>query len=59
MLFETRYTHLAVTAWVKERLLSALRLQSLIVMDNAPFHNRSKITALLKDHGHYLLPLPR
>ncbi len=42
MLFETSCTHLTVTTWIKEMLLPTLRPQSLIVMDNAPFHNKPK-----------------
>jgi transposase len=28
-------------------------------MDNAPFHNKPKISKILAQHGHTLLPLPR
>ncbi|MDE8347475.1 MAG: IS630 family transposase [Acidocella sp.] len=59
MLFKTSCTHLTVTAWIKEMLLPTLRPQSLVVMDNAPFHNKPKIAEMLTEHGHKLLPLPR
>jgi hypothetical protein len=59
MLFETSCTHLTVTTWIKEMLLPTLRPQSLVVMDNAPFHNKPKIAEILAEHGHRLLPLPR
>jgi transposase len=59
MLFEASCTHLTVTSWVKEMLLPALRPNSLVIMDNAPFHNKSKIAQLLEAAGHTLLPLPR
>ena len=59
MLFKTSCTHLTVTTWIKEMLLPTLRPQSLIAMDNAPFHNKPKIAGILTGHGHQLLPLPR
>jgi len=59
MLFETSCTHLTVTTWIKEMLLPTLSSQSLVVMDNAPFHNKPKIVEILAEHGHRLLPLPR
>jgi transposase len=59
LLFEASCTHLTVTTWVKEMLLPALRPNSLVIMDNAPFHNKSKIAQLLEAAGHTLMPLPR
>ena len=59
MLFGTSCTHLTVTVWIKEMLLPALRPTSLVIMDNAPFHNKPKITEMLEQQGHALLPLPR
>ena len=32
---------------------------SLIIMDNAPFHNKNHIRDLLENKGHTLLPLPK
>jgi transposase len=40
-------------------LLHALRPNSLVIMDNAPFHNKPEISQLLVAVGHALLPLPR
>jgi transposase len=51
--------HARITTWIKEMLLPLLRPASLVVMDNAPFHNKPKITETLEQHGHKLLPLPR
>jgi transposase len=48
-----------VLAWLDQSLLKELRPNSLIVMDNAPFHNKPKIKALLEEHGHAFLPLPK
>ena len=59
MLFETRCTHKTVTTWIKEMLLPALLPNSLVVMDNAPFHNKTQISELLAAAGHTMLPLPR
>lgn len=58
MLFKKSCTHLTVITWIKEMLLPTLRPQSLVVMDNAPFHNKPKITEILTGHGHKMLPLP-
>ena len=59
MLFTATCTHLTVIAWVKQMLLPTLRPNSLVIMDNAPFHNKPKIREILASHGHTLLPLPR
>jgi transposase len=59
MLFQKSCTHETVLAWLEQALLKELRPNSLIVMDNAPFHNKPKIKALLEKHGHTLLPLPK
>jgi transposase len=59
MLFETRCTHLTVTNWIQKMLLPVLRPNSLVIMDNAAFHNKSTISELLAAAGHTLLPLPR
>jgi transposase len=59
MLFKASCTHLTVTIWIEKMLLPALRPDSLVIMDNAPFHNKPKISQLLAAAGHTLLPLPR
>jgi transposase len=59
MLFETRCTHLTVISWIEKMLLPVLRPNSLVIMDNAPFHNKSKISEMLAAAGHTLLSLPR
>ena len=59
MLFEGSCTHHTVLAWIEQALLPELNSNSLIVMDNAPVHNKPKIRELLQQHGHHLLPLPR
>jgi transposase len=59
MLFESSCTHHTVAAWMREVLIPELRPNSLVIMDNAPFHNKPKMLALLKAHGHSMLPLPK
>jgi transposase len=59
MLFESSCTHHTVTAWMREVLIPELRPNSLVIMDNALFHNKTKMLALLKAHGHSMLPLPK
>lgn len=59
MLFEGSCTHHTVAAWMEQALLPELRPNSLVIMDNAPFHNKPQICALLQKHGHAMLPLPK
>lgn len=47
-----------VTQWVKDMLIQELKRPSIIIMDNAPVHNKKQLRSLLKRHGHALLPLP-
>lgn len=58
MLFEKSCTHHTVAAWLEKVLIPELRPNSLIVMDNAPFHNKTQMKAILEAHGHTMLPLP-
>jgi transposase len=59
MLFESSCTHHTVSAWMREVLIPELRPNSLVIMDNAPFHNKPEMQALLEAHGHSMLPLPK
>ena len=59
MLFTGTCTHLTVTTWIEQRLLPELRANSLVIMDNAPFHNKAELTEILARAGHTLMPLPR
>ena len=43
---------------MKEMLLAELTEPSLIVMDNAAFHDKTAIAKLLEENGHRLLHLP-
>lgn len=44
---------------LREVLIPELRPNSLVIMDNAPFHNKPTMQALLEAHGHSMLPLPK
>lgn len=59
ILFEGSCEGTTVLWWIKEYLLKTLKNPSVIVMDNAPFHPKAKISALLEGHGHKLLFLPK
>lgn len=69
ILFHGSYETLTVLWWMKEHLLKTLTKPSVIVIhlhpvpphavDNAPFHPLAKIRALLQQHGHERLPLPK
>jgi len=47
-----------VNEWVEKFLLEELKEPSIVIMDNAPVHNKKALRSLLKKHGHALLPLP-
>lgn len=44
--------------WVEQLLIPELPDSSVIVMDNATFHKRADIQALIEEHGHTILWLP-
>ncbi len=47
-----------VNTWLKDFLLKELDQPSVIVMDNASFHKKADIKAILKKAGHAMLALP-
>ncbi len=47
-----------VTTWVKTMLIRELKQPSIVIMDNAPVHNKKALRTILKQNGHVLLPLP-
>ena len=59
MLFEKSCTHHTVNAWVEQALLKELKPNSLVIMDNAPVHNKTYLSALFQQHGHTFMPLPK
>jgi hypothetical protein len=58
LLFKGMCAAVTVETWIKKSLLKELRKPSVIVMDNAPVHNKKEIRKILKKDGHVLLPLP-
>lgn len=58
LLFEGSCTAATVTMWVEQCLLKELDQPSVIVMDNAPIHNKKAISDILRTAGYVLLPLP-
>jgi transposase len=59
MLFESTCNHHTVSTWIEQCLIPELRPNSIVIMDNAPFHNKPQMKALLEKHGHSMLPLPK
>jgi len=59
MLFESSCTHHTVAAWMEKMLLPELKEPSLVIMDNAPFHNKPQMKEILESAGHSMLPLPK
>jgi len=59
MLFKGSCTHHTVGAWIEKVLLKELHEPSLIIMDNAPFHNKPQMQKLFEEQGHMMLPLPK
>jgi len=59
MLFKGSCHTQTVNQWLEKMLLPELTRPSVIVMDNARFHNKEQIQEILEKAGHVLLPLPR
>ena len=59
MLFKGSCHTQTVNQWLKEMLLPELKNPSVIVMDNARFHNKEQMQSILEEAGHAMLPLPR
>ena len=47
-----------VTEWAAKMLVKSLDRPSIVIMDNAPVHNKKALRSLLKKNGHALLFLP-
>lgn len=58
MLFEDSCNHTVVNTWLERELIPLLTMPSIVIMDNAPFHKKKDIKAMLEQHGHAFLPLP-
>jgi transposase len=48
-----------VNQWLEKMLMPELTQPSVIVMDNARFHNKEQIQTIIEKDGHILLSLPR
>lgn len=57
-LFTGTCNHIVVNTWLETQLIPELEKPSIIIMDNAPFHKKKDIAAILEKHGHVLLSLP-
>ena len=57
-LFEQGINGTVFQTWVEKVLLPQLPCNSVVVMDNAPFHKRAAVIRLLEDEGHTVLWLP-
>jgi putative transposase len=58
MIFKGSCTTELVNQWIEKMLIPELKKPSVIVMDNAAFHNKIQIKAILEKAGHIMLALP-
>lgn len=58
MIFEGSCTAALVEAWIKEHLMKELYEPTIIVMDNASFHNHKRIQEIVASAYHMVIPLP-
>jgi putative transposase len=56
--FQETCTAHKVNDWLKRKLMPVLSQKSIIVMDNASFHKKKDIAAIVEKSGHVFLPLP-
>ena len=59
MLFKGSCHTQTVNQWLEKMLLPELTQPSVIVMDNARFHNKEQMQHILEKAGHVMLPLSR
>jgi putative transposase len=59
MLFSGSCDTGVVNQWIEKMLLPELAEPSVLVMDNARFHNKVQIKTILEKAGHTMLPLPK
>jgi len=57
-LFECNIDSDVFETWVEKDLIPKLPKKSVFIIDNASFHKKDNLEALLKPHGHKLLFLP-
>ncbi len=58
MLFKGSLTAQGFEGWLKQFLLPALTIPSVLIMDNAPIHRKTVIRQLVEAAGHQVLFLP-
>ena len=58
MLFEGSCTAQLVEMWIKDHLMKELHEPTIIVMDNASFHNHQRIQDIVAPDYHMVIPLP-
>ena len=56
--FEGSCDAVRVNEWLEKKLMPLLDRPSIVVMDNASFHKKKDIAAILRKKGHAMLPLP-
>lgn len=58
MLYQTNTDRQLVNYWFEHCLMQELKPNSIIIMDNAPFHNKEDLNEIAKKHGHIMHFLP-
>lgn len=48
-----------IEAWFEQQLIGELRPGQVVILDNASFHHKGRLQAILAQVGCFLLPLPR
>jgi len=48
-----------IEAWFEQQLVHQLRPGQVVILDNASFHNKARLEAILAQVNCFLLPLPR
>lgn len=59
MLFSGSLNAEGFEGWLKQYLLPALKIPSVLIMDNAPIHRKNMIRQLVEEAGHKVLFLPK
>lgn len=58
MLFQGSCNAQLFEMWIEECLMKELNEPTIVVMDNASFHNHKRVQDILAKGYHYLIPLP-
>ena len=59
MIFQGSCRTEVVNEWMEKLLMKELDEPSVLVMDNARFHNKDDMREIAEEKGHVILPLPR